>query len=183
MQNPLSLGSLPQLWDVFLLFAIPIGGGIPAGVILAQKQGVGWLSMCIIYFCSDVLLALVFEPVMRGIAWASRYIEFLDRVRSTLKKSTERTIAAYGAKPGPILLIGIAFGVDPMTGRAAALARGHGFLSGWTIAIAGDMIFFFLIMTSTLWLNNLLGDGTWTAVIIMGLMMIIPPLILRLRRK
>ncbi len=81
------------------------------------------------------------------------------------------------------MLIMIAFGVDPMTGRAAALAQGHGFITGWAVAIAGDMIFFSLIMASTLWLNDYLGDGTWAAVIIMMLMLVIPPLIRRLFAK
>ena len=68
----------------------------------------------------------------------------------------------------------IAFGVDPMTGRAAAYAAGHSFLSGWAIAILGDMIFFAVVMTSTIWLNNILGDGTWAVLIIMVAMMAIP---------
>jgi hypothetical protein len=40
-----------------------------------------------------------------------------------------------------------------MTGRAAAKAAGHGFLPGWAIAITGDMIYFVVLMASTLWLQ------------------------------
>ena len=79
------------------------------------------------------------------------------------------------------MLVMIAFGVDPMTGRAAAKAAGHGFLAGWTVAIAGDMIFFSIVAASTLCLNSVLGDGTWTAIIIMFAMMFIPPLIRRFK--
>ena len=70
----------------------------------------------------------------------------------------------------------ISFGVDPMTGRAAALGAGYGFIGGWLIAIAGDMIFFVILMVSTLWLNSVLGDGTWAAVIIMAVMFGVPML-------
>lgn len=75
-------------------------------------------------------------------------------------------------------LIGISFSVDPMTGRAVAKAAGHGFLSGWAIAICGDMFFFLVIMSSTLWLSHVLGDGT-AAVIIVMLAMIFGPSIFR----
>jgi len=81
------------------------------------------------------------------------------------------------------LLVLIAFGVDPMTGRAAAMAQGHHFVSGWAVAIAGDMIFFGVVMVSTIWLNNILGDGTWTAIIIMVLMLGLPPLIRRVKKR
>ena len=84
-----------------------------------------------------------------------------------MKQATSQTIARYGTKPGPFTLIVIAFGVDPMTGRAAALAAGHGFVTGWVIAITGDMFFYALIAYSTIQLNNVLGDGTLTAVLIM----------------
>lgn len=178
----LSFGSLKQAWEVFMLFTIPVGGGIPAGVVLAQSKGIGWLAMSILYFVSDVLLAFVFEPIMMFFAWLAKYSNFLRLYIANMKAFTDRTIAAYGHKPGPVLLIAIAFGVDPMTGRAAALAQGHGFVVGWAVAIAGDMIFFWVIMASTIWLNSILGDGTWTAVIIMVLMFAIPPLVRKVKR-
>ena len=180
--NTLSLGTVKDLWAVFLLFAIPVGGGIPAGVLLAQSLGIGWLVMGFIYLISDIVLAILFEPLMLLFVFASKRFEFLAKLGQVLKKSTSQTIAGYGAKPGPFILVTIAFGVDPMTGRAAALAAGHGFLTGWAIAIMGDMIFFTLIAVSTICLNNVLGDGTWTAVIIMAAMMLIPSIVRRCKK-
>jgi hypothetical protein len=175
--SALSISSASKMWEVFVLFAVPIGGGIPAGVVLAQSQGIGWLTMTLIYFCSDLLLAILFEPFMKLFIYGSEHIQFLAKLRASLKKTTEKTIAGYGAKPGPFLLITIAFGVDPMTGRAAAMAAGHNFISGWAIAIAGDMIFFGIIAASTILLNGILGDGTLTAVIILILMVVVPALV------
>ena len=180
---PDSSAYMTHLWEVFMLFTIPVGGGIPAGVVLGDGYGVSPATMAVLYFFSDIVLAIVFEPIMRGFARLARHSQLLSKLNESLKKSTARTMSNYGAKPGPFLLIMIAFGVDPMTGRAAALANGHGFITGWAIAITGDMIFFTLIMASTLWLNNYLGDGTWTAVIIMTLMLVVPPLIRKLRRQ
>lgn len=179
----LQFGSLKKSWDVFLLFAIPIGGGIPAGVVLAQSKGIGWIAMTILYFISDVCLAFVFEPCMKVFGYFAKRSEFLQRFVENMKLTTNKTIAAYGQNPGPFLLVLIAFGVDPMTGRAAALSQGHNFLTGWAIAITGDMIFFGVVMVSTIWLNNILGDGTWTAIIIMVLMLGIPALIRKIKKS
>lgn len=183
ISSALSFVSLKKSWDVFMLFAIPIGGGIPAGVVLAQSKGIGWLAMTILYFISDVVLAFIFEPLMMVMAHLAKRFHFLAQVTANLKEATNKTIAGYGPNPGPFLLVVIAFGVDPMTGRAAALARGHSFLSGWAIAIMGDMMFFGVVMTSTIWLNNILGDGMWTAIIIMVLMIGVPVLVRRLKER
>lgn len=177
----LTTETISNLRDVFLLFAIPIGGGIPAGVLLADSRGVDWPTMTALYLLSDIVLAILFEPLMMGFIWLSERNLFLAKLRETFRQATSRTIAGYGASPGPFLLVVIAFGVDPMTGRTAAMAAGHGFFAGWTIAILGDMCFFSLIAISTLCLNNILGDGTWTAVIIMVAMLGIPVLIKKIK--
>jgi hypothetical protein len=179
----LATGSEKSLWEVFWLFTIPVGGGIPAGVVLGQKREVGWATMMVLYFLSDVLLAIVFEPILKLFIAASERYEVFAKIRESFRQTTAKTISVYGTKPGPFALVMIAFGVDPMTGRAAAMAAGHHFISGWAIAITGDMIFFTVIMVSTIWLNNILGDGTWTAIIIMIAMIGIPALIRKLRNR
>ena len=50
---------------VLMLFLIPIGGGIPAGVILARDHDLAWPTTGMLYFVSDVILAFAFEPVLR----------------------------------------------------------------------------------------------------------------------
>jgi hypothetical protein len=178
-----SVSTISSAWEVFVLFSIPVGGGIPAGVLLARTRGLSWAIMLALYFVSDVALACVFEPLVLLFTWAGKRYEFLARFNQTLKKSMTKTTAKYGIRPNPFSLVAIAFGVDPMTGRTAAFAAGHGFFSGWTLAILGDMLFFAVIMVSTLLLNNILGDGTWTAVIIMVAMMVVPGLIRRARER
>ncbi len=179
--SPDTILFLKNSWEVFLLFAVPIGGGIPAGVLLAKSRGLSWITMSILYFFSDVALACVFEPLMLYFIRKSRENPKMNRVKDAFKQNMNKTVARYGVNPGPFVLILIAFGVDPMTGRLTARAAGHQFLTGWAIAIAGDMLFFGVVMASTIWLNNLLGDGTWTAIIIMVAMIGIPALIKRFR--
>ena len=175
--------NLTNLWDVLLLYLIPIGGGIPAGVLLAQKRGLDWPIMMALYFISDVILACAFEPIMfLFIKYGKRY-QFFARMGEVMKLMIQKTIEHYGNRSGVIPLVMIAFGADPMTGRAVAGAAGHGFFTGWAIAIAGDMIYFSLLMVSTLWLHNILGDGTVTMFIILGFMMILPTVIRWFEKK
>jgi hypothetical protein len=169
--------------DVFLLFLIPIGGGIPAGVVLGNSRGVSWEVMTILYLLSDIVLACVFDPIMKLFIHFGKRSSFIAKINQSFKKSVLITTSKYGAKPQPHLLVFISFGVDPMTGRAATLMAGHGFFSGWAMAITGDMFFYFLVMASTLWLNNLLGDGTWAAIIITVAVIVLPSVINRIRTR
>lgn len=169
-------------WDVLRLFLIPIGGGIPAGVVLAQRHGLSWLVMCVLYLISDIVLACVFEPLMLIFIYQSQRRPWLARFRQVLAQSTGKTVARYGLSPGRFALVMITFGTDPMTGRSVAKAVGHGFLVGWTLTIIGDMLYFLVIMASTVWLNDLLGDGTLAVVIIMVAMIAVPALIRKLKK-
>ncbi len=178
----LSSEMLSQLWKVLVLFLIPVGGGIPAGVLLARSQGINWQVTMLLYLISDIILACLFEPLLLIFISVGKKNARVAKIGAALKESVNKTTSIYGSKLGPLALIVISFGVDPMTGRSMAVAAGHGFVTGWIIAISGDMIYYSLIMISTLWLNSVLGDGTWTTMIILALMMIIPALIRRFRK-
>lgn len=181
MTFPHSFGSPADAWSVLKLFLIPIGGGIPAGVLLAQAHGIEWPAMTVLYFISDVILACTFEPIMKLFIAIGRRVAFFARVSEVFKMAVKKSTAHYGNTLGPLALIMIAFGADPMTGRSAAVAAGHGFMSGWMIAITGDMLYYTLLMVSTLWLKSVLGDGTWTMMIILALMVLVPILVRRIR--
>lgn len=170
-------------WEVLVLFLIPIGGGIPAGVVLAAKYAMPIWAMYVLYLISDIILACAFEPAMLLFIKKSKGSPKLQKIRTVLLEATKHSRESFGLSPGPIALILIAFGTDPMTGRSIAKWFGHGFLTGWTLTIAGDMIFFSVIMASTLFLNSVLGDGTMAAVIVIVLMIAIPALIKKLRKK
>jgi hypothetical protein len=174
---------LSNLWDVLLLFLIPIGGGIPGGVLLAKTKGFGWPVMMILYFISDVILAIAFEPLMILFIKLGKKIQFFARIGEMMKHMVKKTIEHYGNKSGVLPLIMIAFGVDPMTGRGVAAVAGHGFLTGWMIAIAGDMIYFTVLMISTLWVKSLVGNEFVTILIILVIMIIFPQIYRRLQNK
>src|SRR5438046_3176693 len=121
--------SFTDAWAVLMLFLIPIGGGIPAGVLLAQSRGIEWPIIMVLYFISDVILACLFEPILKLFIYLGKKMNFLKRFNEYAQKAVHRSIAHYGTSAGPLALIVIAFGVDPMTGRAAAVAAGHGFVT------------------------------------------------------
>ncbi len=172
---------MKDMWEVLVLFLIPIGGGIPAGVLLAKSRGIEWPFITLLYFISDLILACLFEPVLKVFVLIGRRVKFFKLFADSMKKTVEKSIAYYGNAKSPLALVIISFGVDPMTGRSAAIAAGHGFFSGWLIAITGDMFYFILLMVCTLWLKSVLGDGNTATAIIFALMLIGPYLFRKLR--
>ena len=175
--------SFKNLWDVLLIFLIPFGGGIPGGVMLAQSRGIAWPTMMFLYLLSDVILAFAFEPTMHLLIKYGKNVPILVRMGEVMKLVIAKTMEHYGNSSGIFALIMIAFGVDPMTGRAVALAAGHGIIMGWIVAITGDMIYFSLLMVSTLWLKSIIGDGTSTMIIIFIFMMIFPIALRRIQER
>lgn len=160
---------------VLMLFLLPVGGGIPAGVLLAQSKGFHWPMTAGLYLVSDVILALAFEPLLRLFVALGRRIPFLARFSAAMKEAMARSTAHLGGPgAGPIALILIAFGVDPMTGRASAMAAGHGFLAGWGFAITGDMLYYAVIALTTLRLNAFIRNPNLTVYIILGGMIVLP---------
>jgi len=100
-----------------------------------------------------------------------------------MKAAMARSAGHYsGTGAGPISLVMISFGVDPMTGRASAMAAGHGFLMGWVFAIAGDMLYYAVIAVTTLHLNQYIRDPDTTMWIVLAAMLVVP-MIIRAFRK
>jgi hypothetical protein len=167
--------------EVLSLFVIPIGGGIPAGVLLARNRAIQWPLTVLLYLISDIILACVFEPLMRIFVKVGKRSPMIAKVGEAFGKTVKKTTAHFGSRLGPLALVTVSFGVDPMTGRAAAAAAGHGFVVGWILAITGDMIYFSVIMVSTLWLNEYVGGETTTTIIILVLMAVVPVIVRRIR--
>ncbi len=170
--------------SVLMLFLIPIGGGIPAGVLLAHNKGLAWPVTAGLYLISDILLALAFEPVLQLVAWVAGKVPFLARLSLRMKAAMARSAEHFsGTGAGPISLVMISFGADPMTGRASAMAAGHGFLMGWAFAIAGDMLYFAVIAVTTLRLSRYFRDPDTAVWIVLGSMIVVPLIVRSFRRQ
>jgi hypothetical protein len=141
---------------------LPIGGGIPLGVLMARDAGLSAIATAGLYLLSDVLLAFVTEPFIKGMTWLGQRVAFLGRVGQVFARFTGTTGLRDGGVRGPVGLVLVSFSVSPTTGRAAAAAAGHGFVSGWSLAIIGDMAYFALLMATTLWVSSIFGDDRLT---------------------
>ena len=84
---------------------------------------------------------------------------------------------------GPLGLILFRLSISPTSGRAAAAAAGHGFFAGWTLAIIGDMLFFCVLMATTLAVASVFGDSRQTIGAVVIVAWIAPLVIRRLRRR
>src|SRR6266568_557560 len=178
---------LPDLWPagvlgVFLIFVLPTVVGIPLGVIMGRDAGLSPLIMAGLYFASDLVLAVTAEPMLAVLRWVGRRVPFLNGLGSRLARLTETTGLQEGGLRGPLGLILVSFTVNPLAGRAAAAAAGHGFFSGWTLAIIGDMIYFALIMASTLWISSVFGNDRLAIGIVLIVAFLAPIVLRRLRR-
>jgi hypothetical protein len=154
---------LPTLWPagamgVFLVFVTQIGAGIPFGVLMARNAGINPLATAGLYAASDVILAITMEPMLILLGWLGHRVDFIGRLGSRLSRISGATGLSQGGVRGPLGLIFFSFAVAPAPARAASEAAGHGFFSGWTLAIIGDMLYFTMIMVSTLWASSVFGD-------------------------
>src|SRR5581483_4861872 len=106
---------------VFLLFWSPVGPGIPAGVVLARHAGLSPAVTFGLYGLTDLLGAVVCNPIFALLRRASRYVpplQWLGRHLLRLAMFGTRLPRAEDLRPGgqlaPALFrIGtIGFGVD-----------------------------------------------------------------------
>lgn len=172
------------MYAVLMLFLLPVGGGIPAGVLLANTKGLAWPITAGLYFVSDVILAISFEPILQLFVSLGRRVPIVARFCAAMKATAARSVKALNCTGGgPLTLIMIAFGVDPMTGRATAHASGHGFITGWALAIAGDMLYYAVIAISTLRLNTYFHDPNTSVLVVLGGMIIVPKVVRYFRSK
>jgi hypothetical protein len=169
-------------WGVFLVFVTQIGAGIPLGVIMARNAGLPVAVTAGLYLASDVVLAFTMEPMLIGLRWLGQRVELIGRLGTWLSRFSGATGLKSEGVRGPLGLILFSFTVSPTAGRAASEAAGHGFFSGWSLAIIGDMAYFGLIMATTLWISSIFGDDRVTIGAILLATWLLPMLIRRMRR-
>jgi hypothetical protein len=179
---------LPATWPAgglgaFLLFLVPVGGGIPLGVLMARDAGVSPVITALLYMASDVVIALFAEPWLAFLRWVGRRVPFVGRVGERLSRLSGGAGLKDGGARGPLGLVLVSFTTSPTMGRAATSAAGHGFFSGWALAITGDMLYFVLLMASTLWISGVLGDERVTVGAVLVLTWVLPTLLRRLHAR
>ncbi|MDQ6674769.1 MAG: hypothetical protein M3069_29205 [Chloroflexota bacterium] len=178
---------LPFFWPagvagVLLMFVLPLAAGIPFGVIMAREAGLSPLATAGVYLISDLILAMTAEPFLALLRWLGKRVAIVGRMGQLFARATDSVGLSEGRVRGPLGLILFSFSISPTSGRAAAAAAGHGFVSGWTLAIIGDMLFFGMLMVTTLWVTSVFGDNRQLIGALAIGAWILPMLIRRLRR-
>ena len=180
--------ALPVGWPTgglgaFLLFLAPIGGGIPIGVLVADRGGVPAWATVSLYLLSDIVLAFAIEPILALVLRLGRRVESIGRAGQIIQRLTHGAGLKQEGRKSALGLIFVSFAISPTTGRAAAASVGHGFVRGWSLAIIGDMGYFGLLMASTLWLSDVLGNDRLTIVIAFAAAWILPLVMQRMRSR
>ena len=166
----------------FLLFLIPTGAGIPAGVLLGQRVGLTAAGMSGLYIGSGLLRAAMFEPVFRWLARRPRHEGGrLERLREAGRLMLARSPLLARAMRGPWAPLVVSYNLDPMAGRVAAAAVGLGWARGWLLSLIADFAYFVSTAVPTIWMQRLVGNEWVTLVVLMVLSAVIPLLWRRLR--
>ncbi len=174
---------------VFALFWAPIGPGIPAGVLLARHVPLHPAVTFLLYTASDVLGAAVCHPLFGLLRRAARRVPALkwlgERVLRLVMMGAraprdEDLRAGTGMAPALFRVATVGFGVDVYSGGMLVNALRVPRLLGWASAIAGDLVWFALLLGTSLAAAAIVDDDRVIGGVVLLAMLVIPPLARRI---
>jgi hypothetical protein len=178
---------------VFALFWLPVGPGVPAGVLLARHAGINPAMTFSLYFLSDLLGACICHPWFSIMRRAGGRVPLLASLGQRLMRlatlGTGISLEAMADQaPGgtrgslPLLFrIGtVGFGVDVYTAGMLAVGLPVRRIPGWLAAIAGDLVWFSILLATSIATAAVTGDDRVTAAVMVVVMIAVPPLARRL---
>jgi hypothetical protein len=165
---------------VLALFFAPVGPGIPAGVLLARHIPLNPAVTLALYAFSDVLAAIVCHPIfvfMRRHGRRIAPLRWIGRHVLTFAMLGVRAPASGGpAAPALLRIATVGFGVDVYTAGMLVTGLRVPRLPGWASAIAGDLVWFALLLATSIAAAGILDDDRFVAVIMVVAMIFIPRL-------
>ena len=168
---------------VFALFWSPVGPGIPAGVLLARHIPLHPVLTFGLYALSDVLSAFVFGPLFALARDHGRKVDAIHRFgRRALALATigvrvpraEEVRAGGRIAPTLFRIATVGFGVDVYTGGILATSLPVPRGIAWICAIAGDLVWFALLLGASMGAAWLVDDERVVAVVVIAAMIVIP---------
>jgi hypothetical protein len=151
---------------VLTLFFAPVGPGIPAGVLLARHVPLNPAITFALYALSDVMAAIVCHPifvVLRRHGARVKPIRWLGRHVLSLAMIGVRT--PQGPDLAPKL-----FRTAGMLVTGLRVPR----IPGWASAIAGDLVWFALLLATSFLAASIADDDRFVAVAMIVAMIVIP---------
>jgi hypothetical protein len=166
---------------VLLLFFAPIGPGIPAGVLLARHIPLHPAVTFGLYALSDISAAMVCHPlfvVLRRHARRVRPLHALGKRMLALATVGVCLPERSGGGLTPVLsrIATVGFGVDVYTAGFVATGLGVPRLPGWASAIAGDLVWFALLLGTSMAAASVADDDRVIALAMVVAMLVIPRL-------
>ena len=165
---------------VLALFFTPVGPGIPAGVLLARHVPLNPIATFGLYALSDVVAALVCHPIFTllrrhgkrvpPIRWLGR--RMLALAMLGVRKPDPQT--ATGVAPALSRIATVGFGVDVYTAGLVATGLPVPRLPGWASAIAGDLVWFALLLGTSMAAASVADDDRVIALAMIVAMIVIP---------
>jgi len=175
---------------VFALFWAPVGPGIPAGVLLARHIPLNPALTFSLYALSDLLSAFVFGPLFALLRRYGRHVRPIRSVGRRLlaiatmgvrvPRAEDVGEGRMGLAPTLFRIATVGFGVDVYTGGALASGLPVPRVAGWASAIAGDLVWFALLLGASLGAAWIADDDRVITVVVLAAMIFIPKLAQRI---
>jgi hypothetical protein len=173
---------------VFALFWAPVGPGIPAGVLLAHHLRLAPAVTFGLYTLSDALAAVLLNPLYAWLRTHGRRIPAVRKIGGRLlafamigiRRPTADETRDGRRAPALFRISTVGFGVDIYTAGVLATGLPVPRLQGWAAAIAGDLVWFALLLGSSIAAASVLDDDRWIAVVVVAVTLIVPPIARRI---
>jgi hypothetical protein len=173
---------------VFALFWAPVGPGIPAGVLLAQHLRIAPVLTFGLYLLSDLFAVVLLNPVysfLRAQAQRNPTVRNVGRrmlavamigMRRPNPNEVRRSLLA----PALLRVGTVGFGVDIYTAGALATGLPIPRLAGWAAAMAGDLVWFTILLGSTIAAARVFDDEGVVAAVVLVITLVGPSILRRI---
>jgi hypothetical protein len=173
---------------VFALFWSPVGPGIPAGVLLARHIPLSPPITFALYAASDLLGALVCYPLFTALRRHARRVRALHWIgtrmlrlamlgtRAPRAAEVQAELGRRGVGPALFRIATVGFGVDVYSAGMVATGLPVPRALGWGSAIAGDLVWFALLLGTSMAAGAAVDDDRVVALVVLVAMFVIPAL-------
>jgi hypothetical protein len=171
---------------VFALFFAPVGPGIPAGVLLARHAGINPLMTLGLYALTDLIGAFICHPWYVFLKRLAARVPVLRAIGNKLLKFAligarpprveDLQQGGKGALPALFRIGTIGFGLDVYHAGMVVAGLPIPRVAGWLAAIAGDLVWFSVLLVTSLLTATVTQDDRINAVVMVVVMIALPPL-------
>jgi hypothetical protein len=163
---------------VLALFFAPVGPGIPAGVLLSRHVPLPAPVTFGLYACSDLIGALMCHPLFALLRRHGRRVRPIRWLGRRMMAVAMVGVPSERERLGPALfrVATVGFGVDVYTAGMLATALRLPRIAGWLSAIAGDLVWFALLLATSLATASIVDDDRVILLVMVVAMIVIPRL-------